>query len=137
MPIIKWEDDFSVGVKEIDAQHKKIIDIINKVYEMIRDNNFDNADIQQILKDLQDYADRHFSTEEIYFREFDYEKTDSHIGAHNDYRKRLAEMKENYETGFKKEILYDISDFMNGWWVWHINHTDKEYTECFHQHGLY
>ncbi|MDD5527607.1 MAG: bacteriohemerythrin [Patescibacteria group bacterium] len=137
MPIIKWEENFSVGVKEIDDQHKRIIEILNRIYKMISDNQIENSAVEQILKDLHEYADTHFSTEEIYFREFDYDKADSHIEAHDDYRRRVEEFRVKNKAGLAKETLYELSDFMNGWWVWHINNTDKEYTECFHRHGLY
>jgi hemerythrin len=137
MQIIEWKDDYSVGVKELDEQHKKILQIVNRISELIESNNFEKSEVEKILQELSDYAEEHFTNEEIYFREFDYDKTASHLEAHNDYRKRLAEFKAKYGAGLTKETLLDLADFVDGWWVFHINNTDKEYTECFHQHGLY
>jgi hemerythrin len=137
MPLIIWNENYSVGVKEIDQQHQQIIAVINRLYELVENKNFDDSTISDILKELVEYADYHFSTEEKYFREFDYDKTESHVEMHNDYRARVRGMKENYEAGKKSEVLVDLADFLNGWWTWHVNHTDKEYIECFHQHGLY
>jgi hemerythrin len=104
---------------------------------MVENKNFNDAAVSNILTELVDYADYHFTTEERYFREFDYDKTESHVETHNDYRERVKEMKEDYEAGKKDEVLADLSDFLNGWWTWHINHSDKEYTQCFHDHGLF
>lgn len=131
-----WNENYSVGVKEIDQQHQQMIGIINRLYEMVENKNFNDAVVSDILTELVEYADYHFSTEEKYFREFDYPKTESHVEMHNDYRARAGEMKEDYEAGKKNEVLLDLGNFLNGWWTWHINNTDKEYTECFHQHGL-
>jgi len=137
MSLIKWDESFSVGVKEIDQQHQKMVAILNEVYKMVSANNYSDSGIKEILKELTDYADYHFSTEEKYFWQFDYDKTASHIEVHNDYRKRVDEMKEQYNSQPRHDILVDLSIFLNGWWIWHINHSDKEYTQCFHDHGLY
>jgi hemerythrin len=137
MPLITWEEDFSVGVKEIDQQHQKMIEILNNLYNLVSANDFSDQKIGEILKELVDYADYHFSTEEKYFKQFEYEKTVEHIQIHDDYRKRVAEMKEQYESGQHNNILSDLSVFLNSWWIWHINNTDKDYTQSFHDHGLY
>ncbi|HTX86578.1 MAG TPA: hemerythrin domain-containing protein, partial [Candidatus Nanoarchaeia archaeon] len=79
MPEIKWEDKFSVGVKELDEQHKKIIEIINRLTAMDSAADFSGEEILKILRELNDYAHYHFTNEEIYFREFDYPKAESHI----------------------------------------------------------
>jgi len=137
MAIIKWDESFSVGVKEIDEQHQKMISILNEVYEMVTANNYSDPEIRKILKELTDYADFHFGTEEKYFKLFDYDRAEEHEQVHEDYRLRVAEMKAQYDSALRNDILVDLSVFLNGWWLWHINHTDKEYTQCFHDHGLF
>jgi len=137
MALIKWEESYSVGVKEIDEQHQKMIGILNKIFSMILANNYSGEDVTNILQELGDYADFHFTTEEKYFFEFAYDKTESHMQVHDDYRQRMDQLKISYADKPSNEILSDLSIFLEGWWVWHINHTDKEYTQCFHDHGLF
>jgi hemerythrin len=137
MTLLKWEDKYSVGVKELDEQHKKIIEIINRISQIIDKNNFNDEDVGKIFVELKDYADYHFTNEEIYFREFDFDKTESHIKEHDDYRQKIEQMEGDYYSDKKKKIISDLSNFINQWWINHIIGTDKEYTECFHQHGLY
>ena len=31
MEIIRWSDEFSVGVSEMDRQHQKLVDMINRL----------------------------------------------------------------------------------------------------------
>jgi hemerythrin len=136
MPLINWEENFSVGVREIDEQHQKMIGILNELYKMVENNNYSAEETGKILQELADYEDYHFSTEEKYFKQFRYDKTVEHVQLHDDYRKRVAEFKKQYNSEPSNNILSDLSVFLNGWWIWHINNTDKEYTQCFHDHGL-
>ncbi|HTW96237.1 MAG TPA: bacteriohemerythrin [Candidatus Methylomirabilis sp.] len=137
MPLIKWDENFSVGVKIIDKQHQRMIAILNRVYGMVESASNNIEEINQILKEMTDYADFHFSTEEEYFLEFDYDKTAMHTQLHNDYRERVAEFKKRFAAELSNDILIDLSEFLDGWWIWHIKNTDKEYTQCFHDHGLF
>jgi hemerythrin len=137
MPLIIWNEDFSVGIKEIDQQHQKMIEILNNIYKMVSADNYGDQEIKGVLKELVDYADYHFQTEEKYFKQFEYDKTVEHTQMHDDYRKRVEEVKKQYESEQRNEVLADLSVFLNGWWIWHINNTDKEYTQWFHDHGLY
>jgi hemerythrin len=36
MPIIEWADALSVNVKEIDDQHKRLIDLINNLHDAMQ-----------------------------------------------------------------------------------------------------
>jgi hemerythrin-like metal-binding domain len=137
MALIKWEESYSVGIKEIDAQHQKMIGILNEIYSMILASNYSDEDVVKILQELVEYADLHFTTEEKYFLDFNYDQAISHQQIHDDYRRRMDELKICYTDKPCNEILSDLSVFLEGWWVWHINHTDKEYTQCFHDHGLF
>jgi hemerythrin len=137
MALIKWEESYSVGVKEIDAQHQKMIGILNKLFSTVLANNYGGENVANIFQELGDYADLHFTTEEKYFLEFNYDKAVSHQQVHDDYRRRMDELKICYADKPCPEVLSDLSVFLEGWWVWHINHTDKEYTQCFHDHGLF
>lgn len=33
MKFIKWSDEMSVGIEEIDAQHKVLLALLNKTYQ--------------------------------------------------------------------------------------------------------
>lgn len=136
MATIKWKEDFSVGVQEIDNQHKKLIDIINKLFSMYEKDEFENTKVGPVFKDLEKYADEHFATEEHYFRVYNYEKKDDHINMHRSYINKLSELKLHHEQGQEKDTLFAINNFLNEWWIWHINHADQEYSDYFIANGL-
>ena len=69
MSLLTWQNDYSVGVKELDQQHRKMFDLINQFYDsMIEARNKDN--VKKTLKELVEYSHSHLATEEKYFKKF-------------------------------------------------------------------
>lgn len=128
MPFIPWEDKFELGITEIDEQHKKMLAIINKLYDLFEDlKNNDQIEIDKVIKEMADYAVYHFDTEEKYFTMFDYEKASEHIQIHNQYREKIDDWRKKYEETKDEKIFFEISNFLHDWWIWHINNTDRDY----------
>jgi len=136
MNLINWTLDYSVGVGELDEQHKKLIAIINKLFVLYSENKFAQVDVAPIFQELVDYADQHFSTEEHYFELYNYDKKDLHTAIHNSYREKIETLKKEYTADNSAKTLFAINNFLNDWWIWHINNTDKEYTKYFNANGL-
>lgn len=61
---IIWSDHFSVGYKELDDQHFKIISLINKLHESGFSLSPEEVD-SGVLKEMVRYAKLHLSFEEI------------------------------------------------------------------------
>lgn len=130
-----WNDTYSVGVKEIDDQHKKIFTIINSRFDLMK--NADNDEkLKAILKELSDYASYHFATEEQYFMQFSYDKTIEHIAHHDAYKKAMQEFTLKLTNENKLVVAYALMDYLVGWWINHVTGADQEYKDCFAKHGL-
>ena len=133
MPLIPWSDKFELGIKEIDEQHKKILELINKSYDIFESKKYkDQAELEKILKEMGDYAIYHFGVEENYFKLYDYEKAESHTEVHNQYRAKFQEWRQEYlkdrdNDGKTAKLFFEISTFLQDWWIWHINNTDRDY----------
>jgi hemerythrin len=135
---LEWKDEYSVKVVEIDNQHKKIIALINQLYEAMIKNDME-ATVIDILSEMQDYANNHFATEEKMFVECEYEDAVAHTKTHEAYRERvttfihiLDETPEDAVT----EYMLSLLSFLEDWWIGHILHSDQEYVDCFVKHGL-
>ena len=129
----KWKDEYSVNVKIIDEQHKKLIEIIDMLYQSILIGK-EKERLLEIFKQLNKYVDFHFSTEEKYFKKFDYKEAVSHIAIHKKFTKDILEMetKINDENFNALELLL----FLENWWTDHILNIDKRYSKTFNEHGL-
>ncbi len=69
---IKWQDAFSVNVNEIDQQHKKLIGMINELFDAMEEGR-GRAILSGLLEEMVDYSKTHFSNEEAYMRRFEFE----------------------------------------------------------------
>ena len=132
--LIEWNDRLSVGSQEIDKQHKRLVDMINKLYASFKDGNAKDI-LSQILDDLYDYTDYHFETEEKYFRAFDFYDTENHLRQHKGFLKKVLEFKRDYKAG-KVTAPYEVMLFLKDWLIKHIMGSDKKYVELFKKHGV-
>jgi hemerythrin len=136
MTLLTWTTDNSVGVAEIDLQHQKIFSLINELSTLISESKA-REEIDRIVGELIDYTDYHFKTEEKYFRKFSYEYEGEHTKTHEWFKLRVQQFIKDKENGLSAILPYTILNFLEDWWLNHINGVDKRYTECFHNHGLY
>lgn len=133
MPI-QWSDKLRLGIAEIDEQHNKFIEMMNSMYDAVYGLK-STDELGQIIRQLSAYAEYHFATEEKYFEKFKYEFTEEHKQQHHDLKLKVAAYKDRYEKEGKK-LSSEIMEFMEDWLVNHLEHHDRKYVQCFHDHGL-
>lgn len=132
--MIKWLESYNTGIKEIDNQHKGIVDILNRLYNAFIDKEANNI-LNEILDNLLQYADYHFKTEEKYFHVFKYEEKEEHIKEHKDFVIDIKQFYCDFKTG-KAAVTYKIMTFLGDWLLKHINGSDQKYIKCFRKNGL-
>lgn len=134
MPLMNWDASLSVGVSLIDTQHKKLVELVNKLYDAMKAGKSKDV-LGPILDELIAYTASHFKTEEKYFDDFKYEG----ILAHKEEHKKLVAQVLDFQGKFKSgaaSISIELMKFLQDWLVNHIKGTDKKYTKCFNDHGL-
>ncbi len=135
MSLLKWKNEYSIGVQEIDNQHMKLIELINKLFDAMKQGQA-NAVIGQILNELSTYASTHFKTEEKYFELFDYMESEKHKEIHQIFVMKITKFKNDFDAG-KIALSVSIFNFLKDWLNDHILGEDMKYTECFNKNGLF
>ncbi len=125
----------SVNVKEIDAQHKKLVQMLNELHDAMMQRKSKEA-LGKIIGGLIEYADVHFKTEEKYFDKFGYPETEAHKKEHSDFVKKVTDFKKGYDEG-RLLLSMDVMNFLRDWLKNHIMGSDKKYSKFFNDHGLY
>jgi len=135
MTLITWTDEFSVGVIEIDNQHKGLVKLINRLFDAMTYGQA-NKILKEIIQELVRYTQIHFATEEKYFAKFDYPDSEVHIQEHQKFIETVAKFKEGFEAG-NIVLSVDILKFLKNWLTNHILASDKKFRQCFNENGLY
>jgi hemerythrin len=134
MPLINWTDELSVGVKDIDNQHKKLVDLINLLNDEMRTGNSKNV-LEKIFNDLIEYTVKHFSFEENLMQRISYVNFISHKKGHDELAQKVKKFVEDFKTG-KIMLSIEVRDFLKDWILNHIQKVDKLYCRAFKENGI-
>ena len=63
--IFNWEDSFLLGISQVDNQHKRLVDLINDMGEIVlAPEDMDQQKLRDAIDDMLEYANIHFNDEE-------------------------------------------------------------------------
>ncbi len=134
MAFFQWTPELSVGIQDIDLQHKKLVDLINRLYDAIKSRQAGQI-LETILADLVDYTVTHFTYEEMFLDKNGYPELAAHKPKHNNFVAKIKQYMEDHKSG-KLFLSTEIMDFLKDWLTSHIMGTDKEYAKYFSEKGL-
>ena len=126
--MLQWKEEYEVGVAEIDEQHQKLIDIANRVYELMRNElALDKYDqIVEILQELKEYTVYHFHFEEGLMQKARYKKRFSHKILHQNFLAQVEAVDLSAVDENQEAYLIQIMDFIANWLIEHIIGEDKK-----------
>lgn len=134
--MFEWNNDYSVGIEEIDKQHKHLIGIGAELMEMVK--HYSNEDLYDDVIDaverMKDYTVYHFATEERMMEQAGFEGLEAHKEEHTRFVEKLnavdiSELDEN-----QTEFIMDILKFISTWIFKHIIGSDFEYRNTLQSH---
>jgi hemerythrin len=132
--LVVWNDELSVGIEEIDEQHKVLVQLLNELSQAIKEHHGNEACLA-ILDRLVDYTRIHFAVEESLMRIFEYEDYENHKAEHEQLIEEVVTMRREIEEDHRK-ISFKLLHFLKMWLTQHIMSSDKEYSEHFLNQGM-
>ncbi len=131
---ISWSDDLSVGIEEIDEQHKVLVGLLNELNQAIRERHGNEVCIE-ILDRLVDYTRIHFAVEESLMRIFEYPDYENHKAEHEELVEEVLSMRREVVEDERK-VSFKLLHFLKMWLTQHIMDSDKEYSQHFLTRGM-
>jgi hemerythrin len=129
MPRIQWNESFSVGVPEIDLQHRQWIGLINKLHdELMGLGNEKSFSIRSCLEAMVEYGKYHLTFEEDLLEEAGYRFLEQHRYEHELFRERLDELIRAEQKG-QTLLNSEVMNMMTNWLQNHILQSDMDYKE--------
>jgi len=127
MSQIEWTEDLSVGLPEIDNQHKQLISIYNDLFSAI-ERNEGEVILGNIFKRLKEYTDSHFKDEEAYMQSIGYPMLGEHASEHILLLVRV-QMMWNLSKHDKTIEPDGVAHFLREWIVDHVSTSDRQIGE--------
>lgn len=125
MTLIEWQDAYSVGADALDRDHKRLIDIINRIAEA------DDAGrpVGWALDALDDYARGHFRREEAMMKAAGYAELPAHAGEHKAFLEWLRSVKATLHLDAQAQyyLAATLKSYLRDWLNGHILESDMRY----------
>ena len=125
MPLIEWNDSYSVSSVVLDNHHQKIILIINKLHDAMLQGKA-RQEISTVLAELANYTQFHFSAEEKEMQACAYPGLASQKAQHRMFEAKLAQYQAELKSG-QLMISAQVVNFLKDWLATHIQAEDKKY----------
>lgn len=135
MPLMSWSDKLSVGVSTLDADHQKLVGMVNEMYDGIQAGHGKEA-VGKILDQLISYTVVHFTREEKYFAETGYPASAAHKKEHVELTQQVVEIQKKYKAGATSILSLEVMNFLKNWLLTHIQGSDKRYSAHLNAHGI-
>lgn len=125
--MIHWTEDLRIGHPIIDADHKRLIEIINEFLE--HSKSLDNAQLMsETLKALLKYGQEHFAREQKIQQDCRYPYHAMHVREHNMLLVQIRAMGNEYFIDKGKPLdsdaIMELNRFMQHWLINHIKKFD-------------
>lgn len=122
MSLIEWKEQYSLGVPEVDHEHRELIALINALYESVKQSSSD-ADVADFLGELYVRISAHFALEEKIMRDNDYDEYEDHKADHESLLDGIRDLMDDYEDG----VYVDVERFgkrLDEWFSEHFRTRD-------------
>ena len=126
---VEWSDALSVGIEEIDEQHKVLAELVNRMHQAIHERHGSEV-VKGILTELAEYTRIHFAVEESLMRILNYPDYENHKAIHEELIQHVIELRDKVESG-KTAIGFELMHFLRNWLTKHIMEEDMAYSSFF------
>ncbi|GAB6113286.1 bacteriohemerythrin [Desulfomicrobium salsuginis] len=122
---ITWDSSFETGISAVDAQHLRLVEIINSLVDAI--GHADKNTLKGIVEQLKEYAQYHFRTEEKIMAESNYAGLAEHRDEHAMFVDQILLF--DLDVILASEgLAWDMLHFLRGWLTNHILVVDKRFS---------
>jgi len=131
MPVIQWKERYNINYKEIDSQHRALLDILNELIALVEEEA-EPGRVADIFSQLCSYALTHFTREERYMQAAGYPGLARQQAEHQGFIQKLLDLNRTYDPT-DPELLRETRGFLQKWYLDHILRSDMDYVPSLRQ----
>lgn len=118
---LEWTEHYQIGVEEIDAQHKRLLKIMQSAFAL-KDQDLSAPPLQKNLRELEKYAKFHFKSEEMLMKIYSYPGYEEQKAEH---KKIMADLKARISQVTTENDISSLLYFLIEWFVGHTREQDR------------
>ncbi|MDZ7817249.1 MAG: hemerythrin family protein [Aliarcobacter sp.] len=128
--IFPWNDNFKMGIDEIDVQHNKLIELLNNLANILTQE--ESVEIESAFSELAQYAQYHFESEEAIWRKYlkDSDLVIAHEKSHKSFLPKVIAIRAKNDN--LQDTIEEIVLFLIRWLAFHIIDEDKRLSLIIH-----
>lgn len=134
MAIIKWQETFNTGIARFDNEHKRIVELIDDLYDAVKSEKSD-VDLRDLIDELVSYSHYHFTNEEEYMKMHKYPDIKEQVREHVRFNKKMKELQDKLQDD-TPGLAREIYTFLRQWFQGHILNVDSKYGTFFKEKGV-
>jgi hemerythrin len=126
----EWKHEYSIGVEEIDYQHKRFLSFINQINELGH-NGADASETLEVLNELEKYLLFHTKSEEFMMDVYSYPQKEvqekEHTRIMQEVRSKIDNLSDNSDS------LNELLGYLLVWFKNHTTSLDRAFGEYIKQ----
>lgn len=120
---MQWKDEYSVGIEEIDDQHKTLLELIAAFEHAVEQDAHWNT-VQPLVARTREFVKFHFAVEESLMRIVGYPGYTEHRAEHEAVLEHLAALEHRV---LRQETKGELKQMMRAWLFRHIINSDQPF----------
>lgn len=136
MPLMTWTDKLSVGVGVLDEDHKRLVGLVNELYDAMQAGRGKDV-LGRTLNSLVQYTKMHFAREESFFSRTAYPAAEAHRKEHENLTRQVLDVQQKYNAGQTVTLSLDVLQFLKSWLIQHIQGSDQKYRSHLNGKGIH
>lgn len=125
MKVMKWGPELSVGIEEIDEDHRQLVKCLDDLFAACFAGQGPSV-LTEVLERLKRYTREHFSHEEDFMRKVGYPDVEEHRAMHAELVSELDDIIEQHKRANGHELSNQTLQFLEDWLAHHILIEDKK-----------
>lgn len=130
-----WKNEYSVGVEEIDLQHRRLFEMGQNMSDLVSNHAGEDIydELNAMFNELVDYTKYHFESEETLMAEVNFEGLEDHKIEHKKFVDKLSSYDldaiDEDQAGFAMKLLKTVAT----WIFKHITGDDFKYRNAMNE----
>ncbi|HYD95939.1 MAG TPA: bacteriohemerythrin [Noviherbaspirillum sp.] len=124
MTYLTWSDSLAVGNNFIDNDHKKLIEMVNRLHALMHEGKGKEV-LDKVLHNLVTYTQDHFRREEDLMRSLGFADYQRHKDEHDKLLKQVLDLQQKFDSG-AATLSIQVLHFLRDWLIHHIGESDQK-----------